>query len=189
MEMKYKISASGGQNIRLGRTKYKSGFTLLETMASALILGIVVIVFTSVFVDSTNTQRRAFNIQQSEENVNFILELMTKEIRMGQIAGPYTNCPSAPADFLSFQHPINGSIQYFLDASTNVIMRGVNGVQNPISSNTVEFTRLKFCITGTQLNDKLQPRVTIMATVRSKNAVQQSTIDIQTTVSQRFLLD
>jgi type II secretory pathway pseudopilin PulG len=166
-----------------------AGFTLLETMAATLILGIVVIVFTSVFLDSTNTQRRAFNIQQSEENINFILESMAKEIRVGQIAGPDTNCPSAPADFLSFQHPVNGAIQYSLDADTHEIIRSVNGVQNPISSNAVEFTRLQFCVTGTQLNDKLQPRVTIVATVRSKNAAQQTTVDIQTTLSQRFLLD
>lgn len=171
------------------KTKYQNGFTLIETMAAALILGIVVIIFTSVFVSSINTQRRAFNIQQSEENINFILEAMAKEIRIGQIAGPDTNCPSAPTDSLSFQHPVNGAIQYFLDSGTNAIMRSVNGARNPISSNAVEFTRLKFCVTGTQLNDGRQPRVTIMATVRSKNAAQQTSVDIQTTVSQRFLLN
>lgn len=138
-----------------------------------------------VFVSSLDLQRRAFNIQQAEENASFILESMAKEIRVGQITGPDTVCPATPAATLSIVHPVNGNITYSL--SGNAIHRNVNGTDSVMSSNTVQFTRLQFCISGTGVDDQKQPRVTIIASLRSAKTKQQATIDIQTTLSQRFL--
>ena len=170
--------------------KYQSGFTLVETIAAAVIFGFIVTVFASVFVDTSNLQKKAFNIQQTEENANIILESMAKEIRVGVVPeSSNTSCPSAPSNILTFQHETNGAIQYYLDLGSNSIARSVNGVANIINSNAVEFTRLQFCISGAELGDNLGPRITILATIRSKNTQQQSTIDIQTTLSQRFAQD
>ncbi len=177
---------------RLLTTNYKlptnnAGFSLFEVITAFLIFSIILTVFSSVFLSSSRLQKRAFNVQQAGENANYILELMAKEIRVSKISGPDTNCPSSPGASLSITHPINGNIVYSLQGTT--VQRTVNGTVTAISSNTVEFTRLQFCILGTPIGDKKQPRVTILASVRSKKTQQQADVDIQTTISQRFLSD
>ncbi len=164
-----------------------AGFTLIEVLVAFLIFSIILTIFSSVFLSSSQLQKRAFNIQQAEENANYILESMTKEIRVSRISGPDTNCPSSPATSLSMTHPVNGNIIYSLNGTT--VQRTVNGTVTAISSNTVDFTRLQFCVSGTQIGDQKQPRVTILAGVKSKKTQQQASVDIQTTVSQRFLTD
>lgn len=164
-----------------------SGFTLVEMMAAFMIFSIILTVFSSVFLISSKVQKRAFNIQQADENANYILESMAKEIRVSKISGPDTNCPSSPASTLSIAHPINGNIVYSL--SGTAVQRTVNGTITTVSSNTVDFTRLQFCISGTPIGDQKQPRVTLVASIRSKKTQQQATVDIQTTISQRFLSD
>jgi prepilin-type N-terminal cleavage/methylation domain-containing protein len=169
------------------KTILNAGFTLIEVMVAFLIFSIILTIFSSVFLSSSKLQKRAFNIQQAEENANYILESMAKEIRVSRISGPDTNCPSSPATSLSMTHPVNGDIVYSL--SGTMVQRSVNGTVTTISSNTVDFTRLQFCISGTPIGDQKQPRVTILASVRSKKTQQQTNVDIQTVVSQRFLSD
>lgn len=164
-----------------------NGFTLVEILAAFVIFSIILTVFSSVFLSSSRMQKGAFNIQQAEENASYVLESMAKEIRVGKISGPDSNCPSSPAGTLNIVHPVNGNITYSL--SGGAVHRNVNGQDSIISSNTVDFTRLQFCISGTPIGDKKQPRVTILASIKSKKTQQQANIDIQTTVSQRFLSD
>lgn len=166
--------------------KSNSGFTLIETTLVILLFSAIMVLMGSAFMGSLNLQRRAFNIQQAEENANFVLEAMAKEIRVSQISGPdTTNCPSAPATILRITHPVNGSVTYSL--SGGAIHRNVNGTDSVMSSNAVQFTNLMFCISGTPIDDRQQPRVTIVASIKSVKTGQQASIDIQTTVSQRFL--
>lgn len=165
----------------------QDGFTLTEILVVALIFSLIVIIFSSTFISSSRLQKRAFNIQQVEENASYILESMAKEIRVSKVSGPDTNCPSSPAGSLVIDHPVNGHIIYSL--SSSAVHRNVNGQDTTISSDNVEFTRLQFCILGTAIRDGKQPRVIILASVRSKNALQRASMDIQTMVSQRFLTD
>jgi prepilin-type N-terminal cleavage/methylation domain-containing protein len=171
----------------LTRDLNNAGFTLVEILASFVIFSIILTVFSSVFLSSSRLQKGAFNIQQAEENASYILESMAKEIRVGKISGPDSNCPSSPVSTLSITHPVNGNIVYSLQGTS--VQRTVNGTATIVSSNTVDFTRLQFCILGTEIGDKKQPRVTILAGIKSKKTQQQASIDIQTTVSQRFLSD
>mgnify|MGYP001583454228 CR=1 FL=1 len=163
----------------------QAGFTLFETLLVILLFSIMVVLMGSIFIGSLNLQRKAFNLQQAEENASFVLEAMAKEIRVSQISGPDTNCPATPAVSLSITHPVNGNIIYSL--SGNSIHRNVNGTDSIMNSNSVEFTNLKFCISGAAVDDGKQPRVTIMASVRSVKTQQQASINVQTTLSQRFL--
>jgi prepilin-type N-terminal cleavage/methylation domain-containing protein len=165
--------------------KKEKGFTLLETLVTLFVFSVMMVIVGAVFIDSLNMQRKAFNYQQSQENANFALEFMAKEIRVSQISGPDTACPGAPSSILNLVHPINGNVTYLL--SGNAIHRIVSGLDTIISSNTVQFTKLQFCIMGSAAGDFMQPKVTIITSVRSKSALQQATVDIQTTISQRLL--
>ncbi|MEK7151651.1 MAG: type II secretion system protein [Patescibacteria group bacterium] len=162
-----------------------SGFTLVETLVVVFVFSIIMVLVGSIFTNSLNIQRKAFNIQQAEEGTGFILESMAKEIRVSRIVNSDTNCPSAPTGVLNITHPVNGNVSYFL--SGTAIHRSANGIDTVISSNATEFTRLQFCILGTPIDDKRQPRVTVIGSVRSTKTKQQSVIDFQTTLSQRFL--
>jgi prepilin-type N-terminal cleavage/methylation domain-containing protein len=162
-----------------------SGFTLVESLVAVSIFAVVMTIVGSLYVTALNLQRRAFNVQVTEENASFVLETMVKEIRVSNISNQNTNCPSSSAASLSMVHPVNGSIVYSL--SGGAVHRSVNGLDAQITSNNVQFTKLRFCISGSNSNDGLQPRITILASVKSSNTSQQSAIDFQTTLSQRFL--
>lgn len=168
------------------------GFTLIELIASVLIFSVLMVVFGSVFVFSLNAQKRAFNVQQVVDNANFIFDSMAKEIRVAEILSPNTNSncldssTSQPVTRLDFNHPVNGQITYTLVGTD--LHRIIGGTTDTVlNSSSVEFTRLEFCIIGNTLGDGLQPRITIKASARSKNSQQQETINLQTTLSQRFL--
>ena len=164
---------------------WNAGFTLVEPLLVIFIFSLLMVLMGGVFVSSLDLQRRAFNLQQAEENANFILESMAKEIRTSQISGSETNCPTSPAPTLDILNQYGENVTYSL--SGNAIHRNVNGTDVVISSNTVEFTRLQFCISGTAVGDQKQPRVTVIASIKSVKTKQQAIIDVQTTVSQRFL--
>jgi len=74
------------------KTLKPNGFTLIELMVSVFMFSILMIVVESAFVSSLDMQRRAFSIQQSEENANFMLESMAKEIRVSKVSGPDSDC-------------------------------------------------------------------------------------------------
>lgn len=161
------------------------GFTLAETIITLFIFSVLVTIIASTFISALDIQRRAFNIQQVEENANFILEAMAKEIRVSTLGTPDTNCPSSPVASLSITHPVNGSVAYSLSGTD--LIRTVNGIQTTVNSNVVQFSYLKFCVSGNTNPDQKQPRVTIIAQIKSANTKKQATIDIQTTLSQRLL--
>lgn len=59
----------------------KNGFTLVEMLLSIAILSVSVILFGSVYVYFTNVQTRAMNSQETLNNANFVLEMMSRELR------------------------------------------------------------------------------------------------------------
>ncbi len=164
----------------------EAGFTLVEMLVSVFIFSIVVIIVSDVFVSALNSQKAAYRVQQVEENVNYIVERMTKEIRVSELTGvePADSgvCPSNPATKITLRHPDNGTIEYFL--SDMQAHRKLNGVDDTVlNSNTVEITGFNFCVSGGGAADATQPRITIVAGIRSKGT--QVEDRIQTTVSLR----
>lgn len=155
-------------------------------ITAVFIFSVLAAIFGNVFVTSLNLQRKALNTQQIIENTNFIFEAMAKEIRMGQITTPDSgaNCET-PSATLSFVHPVNGNIVYTL--SVGDLHRVVNGTDTVLNSNSIEFTRLQFCVLGSASGDNIQARVTLVANIRTKNVKQQDMVDIQTSLSQRLL--
>lgn len=163
----------------------KRGFTLIELIVSIFIFSILVFVAGGSFIGALAAQRRALNIKKVEENGSFVMELMTREIRVANpINTSNSGCPGP--SILSFQHPVNGAIEYSI--SNSQITRRVNGVNTIISNPDVTVARLNFCISGNSVNDDNQPRITIILGLSNKET-QSETIDLQTTVSQRVLSD
>ena len=157
-------------------------------MITLFVFSILVMLIGGVFVSYLVLQRRAANLQQVQENASYVLEALTKEIRVSQITSPETaNCASAPATSLNFTHPVNGVTSYTLSGTD--LQKTVSGITVKVNSSPIQFSSLRFCVKGNVGGDHLQPRVTIFATIQSANPTQPAKMDIQTTVSVRALSD
>ncbi|MFH1769447.1 MAG: type II secretion system protein [Parcubacteria group bacterium] len=161
----------------------QKGFTLIELLVSMTILIIILTVMSSAFIQSMKVQRSAMNFQQVEENVSFLTEVITKEIRVSTIATRADGCYIT----LNIEHPIHGTVGYGLQGTD--IVRTTDTGSDIINSNAVEFSNLEFCNQGAEVSDDEQPRVSIHTTVRSKEINEQAELDLQTTISLRFLDD
>jgi len=169
-----------------------AGFTLIELIIVIALSAGVFVLASGIFVQALKIQRRAFFVQKVQENIGFTLESMAKEIRVSNISTPSSlNCPISPYSSLSIVHPVNGDIEYFLEGTDLHRRLSGNGINTVLNSVGVQITRLGFCVSGNTVNDKAQPRVTILLTVSngSTNPEYNITIDVQTTVSQRLLSD
>lgn len=166
------------------------GFTLIEVLVAIMIFAVILVVTVSAFVYALDLQRRAFNLQQAEENANFIFESITKELRVSQIipAVADSNCPSTPDTTLTIKNQDDVVIKYYRGGPLMTdIIREVGGTPTTMNSNTVQFSRFNFCISGAQTGDGRQPRVTILATLKTTNTHNQASVDLQTTLSLRML--
>ena len=170
-------------------TKHTRGFTLVETLVSILLFATIAMIVGSVFVSSLDIQRRANNIQQTEENASYVLETMIKEIRVSTlpVALADTDCAAAPLPAMAIINSSGVLVVYSLNGTD--LIRNAGGVDGVMNSNTVQFQRLAFCVSGAQPSDSKQPRITIIASIQSKNMKQQITVDTQTTISLRGLSD
>lgn len=160
--------------------KNEKGFTVVELLVASLVFSIIMVVVGGSFVDLLRLQRRGFAAQTIQEETLFFLESMSREIRVAQITSP-NQCNLTS---LSINHPIKGAIQYAI--SGNVINKTIGGISSSITSSKVDFSGLRFCVSGAGIDDQ-QPRVTVIAPVRVANGVGPTDLifNIQTTVSSR----
>ncbi len=159
----------------------QSGFTLVEVLISAFIFSIIAITVSGLFIQVLAIERRAFSAQKIQENGLFIMELMAREIRVSQIQNQES--PNCTATSLTIIHPVNGTVTYTL--TTGILQRIADGVTTDLSSSTVAFSRLNFCVIGSGPTDKQQTRVTLLASIQNKTGREILTFNLETTVSSR----
>lgn len=163
-------------------TNFKSqeGFTIVEVIISTFVFSIIVLVVSGLFVQILALERRAFASQKIQENGLFIMELMSREIRVSQIQNQDSlNCT---ATTLTIIHPVNGTVTYTL--TNGVLQRIAGGVTTDLSSSAVTLSRLNFCVMGSAV-DAQQARVAILASIQNKTGREILTTSLETTVSSR----
>ncbi len=188
--MKFQITKSKLQKglARLNFWNKKSGgFTIVEVLVSALVFSIIAIVVSGLFVQILDLEQRSFASQKIQENGLFIMELMSREIRVSQIVdtdqtpqGDSINCTLTS---LTIRHPVNGTITYTL--ANGVLQRIADGITTDLSSSGVAFSRLNFCLMGSGPTDHQQARVAILASIQNKTGKEILTTSLETTVSSR----
>src|SRR3989344_1005191 len=166
---------------RLASKKLNEGFSIIETLVTIFVFSILAILIASIFSRGIQLERRTFAVQKVQENALFVLESMARKIRVSEVGS--NDDPTCSTTTLSIDHP-DGALAYFLSSG---IVKEVFTDLHDLSSSDVEFTRLAFCISGSSLGDNLPFKVTIIASVRSKNNLYQTPIDIQTTITSRIL--
>lgn len=166
----------------------KQGFTLVEMLVAIAIFATIMTLAASVFIRALTLQRYAFNLQTAQENANFELEFMAKEIRTSTVASlPNSACLVATDPTLTIVNQAGETIVY--GSSGNNLTRTVNGTSTIMNSNTVQFTKVGFCVRGAATGDLRQPQITIVAQVKTPNLQQQAVVDVQTTLSLRTISD
>lgn len=113
----------------------KNGFTLIELLVSLAVFSLLIFALTAITGSIIKAQRKAFAIQSVQEPARYILEVISKEIRVSDInSNTGNNMPS-----LKITNPQNEVIDYqFAD---NKIQRRVDsGVWEDLSSSNLEIT-------------------------------------------------
>lgn len=182
--------------------KSQKGFTLVEMLVAVAIFMLVVTVAVSALMSVINANRKTRAIQSVVSNVNFVIESISRDIRMG---GDYiSNSPdsinympptSSPDSgfrvYYKFTPPVaDGSSKGFLSKCTEQNSTSHSCNSNPNSNNYSQITSpdvnvlsMKFYVVR---NANVQPKVVIImegevAGVTGTNAK----FNLQTTASQR----
>ncbi len=176
------------------------GFTLVEILVASLISLLIISVASGLFVSLVRNQRRVLAKQQLLNQTSYIIEYMSRALRMARKDRTGT-CLSTTG--LNYENP-EGDISKikFINHSENDICQEFswNEIEGrleeskdsgsffvPLTSDKLQINSLKFKIFGEVGGDGLQPRVTIFLEVQVRGGEDQPKIQIQTTISQRNL--
>lgn len=174
------------KHLKLKIKNSQSGFTIVEVLVTALVFSMIGISISTIFVQVVNLQRRALATQKIQDNSLFALEVMSRDIRVSRIANQESaNCSLTT---LTMTHPIKGVVIYRLNNGS--IEKSENGgVYVAMSTPSVSFSRMNFCVQGSLANDNKPPRVAILTTVENRTGREIVQISLQTSVSSRDVLD
>ncbi len=187
------------------------GFTIIEMLVSmALFTSIMTISVASLLV-VIDANGKAQSQQVVANNVAFAIDLMSRELRMGERyhCSSFSSITTGPAPGSLQDDPqncTNGNTAIaFTDVRTgerkafsinnNVIMQkvGDTGEWQPLTGSEMTVTDLAFTVTGASASDNVQPSVTIFIAADSMTGAGnldtdlQTTMQLQTTVVQRKL--
>jgi Tfp pilus assembly protein PilW len=157
----------------------KKGFTLIELLVAMSIFIIVIMVVLGLFTTAIKAQRKAFAMQNAQENARFVMEFMAKEIRMSTIN-------SSTESTLSITRSDGSTVTY-------AIIGGKIERTSPLSSGSISSEEVyitgSFYTEGVGSEDGLQPKLTIALKIEtlSVKAEERTKINIQTTLCQRNL--
>lgn len=172
------------RNIKMIKKQNKNnqkGFTLVELMVSILVFTIVGVITASIFIEALTIQRRSSEAQYIQENALAVLGLLAKEIRVATIIGP-DNCVDNSLNMTVYTSG-GVAIPVTYSLSGGFVVRDYGGTGYYVSSNTVVFNSLIFCIQNSGVDGK-QTRVTILASISGKNG-SVDPVQLQTTVVSR----
>jgi prepilin-type N-terminal cleavage/methylation domain-containing protein len=175
-----------------------SGFTLVELLVTIAIFSILVSLAAGGFVRAIRSEREVSAMMLSESNVSLALEEMAREMRTGYLFCHDTNgndtcgCSSfgqaASCPMVEFYNANHEKVDYELQHG--VLERSATTssayVPEPLTSNNVSVTYLKFVIYGNTEGDHWNPRITIAIGAQPNDStVSWSTVNLETTISAR----
>ena len=173
--------------VQIPNTKYQSdrGFTLIEVLVALTIFALLISIVTGIFLGVVAAQRKTVAVRTLQDSVRYTIEAMSRDIRTGYNFSLFQN-------ELRFTSTIGGGIQqvsYRLNGG--VIEKGIFGggdyVFSALTPENLTVDYLKFYLSGEALGDQRQPRITITLGATAGQGVQETKINVQTTLSQREL--
>jgi prepilin-type N-terminal cleavage/methylation domain-containing protein len=179
----------------------KRGFTLVEIMVALAIFGLVVTMALSSLFTLSESNRKAQVSRQALDNVDLILDDMIREARFGKnfhcdvMTGSLDkplDCASGASSFALTRLDTNDIVVYrtLVVNGKTVITKHVihNGISDPsqiITADGIDIALLKFYVKGSKENDAIHSRVFLTMRANLKEGNASTTINFQTTISQR----
>ena len=165
----------------------ENGFTLIEVLIAIASFIIVVSIIIGGFSGALRSQRQAIALLNANYNSSLVLEQIAREIRMGTNFCVNQTTPCSESQ-LVFTNAYGQKVIYRLNNFG--IERSVNSdtAFKKITADDVVVDYLKFILSGQNSRDGKQTRITILLGIKSKESgVSGSVINLQTTISPRFL--
>lgn len=174
------------QNAKCKTQNYGTGFTIFEMTVAVTVFLVVMTVALMAFLNAGNIQKKAESLRAVNDNLNFAIEMILREIRTGN------NYNKISDSEFSFTDAYNCTVTYSL--SDNRIKRAESGAgicdnvsATPITAQEIKIDNLKFTVRGVGA-DSQQPLVIInIYGTAGKQEASQLKLNLQVTVSQRIV--
>ncbi len=176
----------------------KKGFTLIEVLVSVAVFSIVMLIATSAVFTIVNANKKSHSIKSVMTNLNFALESMMREIRMGGSyecldgGGGVITCPVDGTSTFGFTTQDGSYIVYSVRAHPDVAGNGIRQDKTKDGQTSEEYITsdevmidnggIKFYVI-----DGDQPRVLITVSGSAGKDDEMSRFNIQTTVTKRTI--
>ena len=161
------------------------GFTLIELLVALGVFMVVMTMTLSAFLNIIDIQKKTEAFRKVNDNLNFAMEAMMREIREGKDYCPF-GCAGGTFSFINKD---GLSVNYQLNVGhieRQVPSKSANWLM--LTSDEIVITNLSFSAKGNAAGDKQQPLVTIAIGGESGlNQKLKSKLNLQATVSQRKL--
>jgi len=169
----------------------KKGFTLIELMVSMAVFLIVMVSVIELFGAGIKTQKKSLALQTLSDSTSYVIEYMSRTIRMAKkdLNGTYI---SAGCNFKTLANGIRflnykKEDQWFILDNGQIKEKKDDASEfTALTSDNFQVNKLSFQVSGECQTDDLQPKVTIVVEIQTKE-VEPQTLNIQTTISQRGL--
>ncbi|MFZ3019969.1 MAG: type II secretion system protein [Minisyncoccia bacterium] len=197
---KEKLRNTGKRKSLIGVIKKnQKAFTLVEILVAVGIFAVIVMLSLGALANIFDANRKSQSLKAIMTNLNFAVEIMTREMRFGTnyhcgTSGTLTlpqNCTSGD-NFFSFLSSGGNQFVYRLNQSTNQLEKSDDGGNTYLGITAPEITiqALSFYVIGAGQGASAgnQPKVIILIRgYAGTKATSQSSFSLETTVSQRVL--
>ena len=159
---------------------------MIEMLVSLGVFMVVMTITLSAFLNVIDIQKKTEAFRKVNDNLNFAMEAMMREIREGRKYG-ITVCDFSGATFC-FTDKDGKVINYRINVKGYVERKKGSEDWRRMTSDGIKITGFSFSVRGGSSGDGQQPRVTIYIGGESGEKEKfKSRLNLQTTVSQRKL--
>lgn len=156
------------------------GFTLFEMIVALAIFTVVMMISIGAILNIMNVQKRSLGVRSLQDNLNFAIDTMTREIIEGD------NYRTISGNDFTFDNSNGLTVIYSL-VDGQLTRRQDSDPAQSLTDPKTSITNLKFTTNGTGVNDNAQPMVVINieASVSINSDIAVSMV-MQSVVSQRI---
>ncbi len=194
--MEFRIQ-NGEYGIRKS-VKTRRAFTLVEVLVSLSVFSLVMLIATGSIFTIVDANKKSHALKSVMTNLNFALESMAREIRVGTgfvCTSTGGDCPTEGSSSFSFisnrdMDIVGGNDPVEYSFSNGRIFKqrfGTDGSPVPITAEEIVITHMMFYVIGSASSDLRQPRVVMVISGYVGTGNTKSTFNIQTAISQRSI--
>lgn len=165
------------------RSNKKKGFTLIEVLVSVFIFTMVIIVISQIYIAVLQTERVAYALLNSENNIRNNLEMIARSIRVGKNFTVSENNTAISFDYFS-----EGSweeMEYRFNGNENNLEKLADGRFFSLFDPQINVNYIRFYVQDS--GSKSQKTIIIILEASTEVNKQEYTFNIQTSITPRSL--